>query len=231
VVGFYTASAKAWQVYYEELRSPWWRRLFHPDPAPPPQCDAGEQAVLTAAFAKVATLLGDLRDQGGDCVALADCLATKTLANVTVECPRTRTPCNGHDWHSNPQTNSVFVCRRYAPGGGGDPNTLLLHELIHLCGGTNVDAYPLSNYLTWGTAHNGSIPPSNPDVLQAMCDDPAATRPQSGLVAGTFVIWTPASGEVFVKDTDTLLTTGEQTRPGRYQAARERLRIARRIGY
>lgn len=159
-----------------------------------PNCNLADRNAITAAFN---FMLNDLargvpaiRAFGG-LENLASCLAGKTLANVEVDCRGSgctsgifgRAPRNG---------SSINMCSLSLPTQGlqVDTDVTLIHELVHSCGGAEIDAWSIENHFYAG---HGTINPSTGTFVSETSDI------GGGLRASTFVVWERSTGAVFVK--------------------------------
>lgn len=157
-----------------------------------PNCNLTERNAIQAAFdfmqntsrAQVAAL-------GGECATLASRMAGKTVPSVEVDCPGPS--CT--DFGSAPiNGNSINMCPlSLPPNPQADADVTVFHEIIHSCGGTQLDAWALENrfYVGRGTFTPGS------GTVAGFCTENSAVG--GGLLAGTFVVWDPSTGRVSAK--------------------------------
>lgn len=86
----------------------------------------------------------------------------------------------------------IVLCRPLFALGQERVNAVVFHELIHVCGGYELDAEAFENHCF---RRAGATRPTRRDFrLFREC------RHAGGLRAGKFVLWAPDSGRVFVKD-------------------------------
>jgi hypothetical protein len=159
-----------------------------------PNCNLADRNAITAAFD---FMLND-RTRGvpairafGGLEGLANCLAGKTLSSVEVDCRGSgctagifgRAPRNG---------SSINMCPPSLPTQGvqADTDVTLIHELVHSCGGAEIDAWSIENHFYAG---HGTINPSTTTFVSETSDI------GGGLRASTFVVWERSTGAVFVK--------------------------------
>jgi hypothetical protein len=160
-----------------------------------PNCNTTEIGAIRAA-------LTYLQGTGRPCVAgigglgtLDTCLSGRTEASVEIDC---RGPgCDGVFGRAPLNGNSINLCPPALPPGGvqADTDVTVFHELIHSCGGLEVDAWSLENHCYVG---RGTFNPAKATVGGFMSE---TSDVGGGLRAGTFVVWEPANGRVFVKVT------------------------------
>jgi hypothetical protein len=178
-----------------------------------PICNPHQRAVILEAIdhtiRTIAPLLYD-PPFGGNCGKLATCLRGKEIGKLgEVSCA----DCDGNAGGSSKSSNqSMQICGPWAPTPHGlppptmaavqnDANQLVFHELVHLCGGTDLDCYTLQGYFFWRVGGSSpAVVPTKPDVDQwtDICGDPRNVV-QSGITYGAFVAWIPAGGEVFAR--------------------------------
>jgi hypothetical protein len=159
-----------------------------------PNCSLAERNAITAAFDfmhnNATSGVPAIRAFGG-LVTLADCLAGKTIGSVEVDC---RGSGCGPDLYGNAPLNgsSINLCPLALPPGAlqVDTDVTLLHELVHSCGGLEIDAWSIENHFY---RNHGTIGPSTTTFVGETSDV------GGGLRAATFVVWERATGAVFVK--------------------------------
>jgi hypothetical protein len=157
-------------------------------------CNTDDRGAITAAFDFMqASSRPAVAGMGGELSTLANCLAGKTVDTVQIDCRGGScaenvlgtAPLNG---------NSINLCdAALPPTVQADTDVTVFHEVIHSCGGMEVDSWALENrfYVGRGT----SLP--FPSTVAGFCGE--TTPIGGGLRAGTFVVWNPSNGQVFVK--------------------------------
>lgn len=164
-----------------------------------PNCSITKQAAIKVAFALVQTI-------GRPCVAaiggldgLANCLSGKTVDTVDIDCCGSSCGPTCSDAFATTDSiggNLITFCNPALPPTYSDQNdcdATAFHELVHSCGGMEIDAWSLENhcYLGRGTINPSSI------VVQGFLSE--TTDIGGGLRAGNFVVWERSTGKVFVK--------------------------------
>lgn len=159
-----------------------------------PNCSLAERNAITTAFA--------FKDSDGEpCVAgigglgsLASCLRGKTISSVEIDC---RGPtCTGNRFGTAQLGgSSINLCPPALPPGGlqVDTDVTVFHELVHSCGGLELDAWALENHCYAG---HGTFNPSA-TTLNGFLSETSDIG--GGLRAATFLVWRPSTGQVFVK--------------------------------
>jgi hypothetical protein len=156
-------------------------------------CSDSQQRAIRAAFDNVHSFgVGCLNRLPG-MEALATCLAGKTVDSMTIDCNGPGcTPESLHGADAARGGNDINIC---AGAFTSDLNSSLFHELIHSCNGLEIDAYALGIHCY---QDRGVIPVIQSGVLNS--DFQRETRDVGGgLRAGTFVVWDPTTGNVYVK--------------------------------
>lgn len=158
-----------------------------------PNCNLQERNAIRAAF-------NFLQSDGVPCVAgiggldgLADCLRGKTVDSVEIDCHGGS--CNGAFGTAHRGGNDINMCNPALPPDGiqVDTDVTVFHELIHSCGGGELDSWALENHCYAG---HGTFTPGQDTVR----DFEGETSDEGGgLRAGTFLVWEPGTGRVFVK--------------------------------
>src|SRR5262249_31107752 len=148
----------------------------------------------------IRTAFAFLLRSGVPCVAgigglnsLAACLRGKTVESVEIDCHGGS--CNGAFGTAPKGGNENNMCNPGLPPDGGqtDTDVTVFHELIHSCGGVELDSWALENHCYAG---HGTFDPGSSTVsdFEDETDDVGG-----GLQAGTFLVWEPDTGRVFVK--------------------------------
>jgi hypothetical protein len=158
-----------------------------------PNCNLDERNAIRAAFRF-------LQSSGVPCVAgiggldsLATCLRGKTIEKVEIDCHGG--DCNGNFGTAPRDGDEINLCNPALPPDGiqADTDVTVFHELIHSCGGMELDAWALENHCYAG---HGTFTPSA-DTVRGFEDETSDAG--DGLRAGTFLVWEPDTGRVFVK--------------------------------
>jgi hypothetical protein len=158
-----------------------------------PNCNLAERNAITAAFTFMQTTSRPLvAALGGECATLASRIAGKTVASVEIDC---RGPgCNGSFGRAPLGGNSINLCApALPPSVQANADVTVFHEIIHSCGGVELDSWSLENRFYVG---RGTFTPAG-SVISGFCGETSAIG--GGLRAGTFVVWDPATGRVSVK--------------------------------
>lgn len=179
----------AWQDWDSAPDWQWARRVTY--------CTTSDQVAIEAAVKYVSlVIIGRLISMGGECVTLATLLKAKLAGTIVVDCRDFRC-VPGKLGISTPNGRDITICGLALPPSSFYSTTeVVFHELIHLCGGNEVDCYTLQYYLL-NTGYPGPyIPVPTRTQLNEMCkygDD------WNSLKAGKFMVWVPWTGEVHVK--------------------------------
>jgi hypothetical protein len=180
-------------------------KLAHRDPNKhleswdPTWCNAFQQAAISNAFFSLHNAdIDEIRRHGYDWQALADLMKRQTVdsLNITCECR------SGPPTWSNTSTKSLNICL--------DPTDRWLHsvwltvEVIHLCGGTDLDAWAIKNWLF--NVDKASYPYSYRSLLASekalMCAGGTPVPNFSGYRAGKFTVWDPVGGNLYPSKKD-----------------------------
>ncbi|HEY3193036.1 MAG TPA: hypothetical protein VGJ61_09645, partial [Solirubrobacterales bacterium] len=112
-------------------------------PWEPDMCNGFQQEAISKAFFSLAnSQIPEIEKHGGDWKKLADLMKKKTVDSVSITCGT----CSGQKpMSSNADRQSLQVCLDTA-------NTdwlawWLVVEVVHLCGGTDLDAWAIKNWL------------------------------------------------------------------------------------
>jgi hypothetical protein len=133
---------------------------------------------------------------------LANRLRQKTLAFTDIDCCGTRLPCDmtgtclGNFGRSFRGGNYLNMCRPALPpdfNNQRECDVTVFHELVHCCGGLEIDAWSLENHFY---ASHGTTSPGG--GLKATFTAETLNL-GGGLRAGTFVLWNTVTARVFVK--------------------------------
>ncbi len=159
-----------------------------------PNCVLAERNAITTAFNFMnSSALGPMAAAGGRAADLSGCLTGKTVSSVEIDCRGSG--CDGVFGRAPLGGNSINMCDLALPPTGTqvDTDVTLFHELIHSCGGLEIDSWAMENHLYVG--HGTFVPAAA--TIDAFCSETSDIG--GGLRAGTFVVWESATGRVFVK--------------------------------
>ena len=164
-------------------------------------CDASQQSAILAAINFVLVTSGKVnavRAFGGELVTLADKLAAKNMSNINIDCSGSECTPGKLAYSVFNGDTTTFCGGSLPPMSQGTTNSTLFHELVHQCGGIELDAWSLEETFFTGIGYSRGNPPQ-----ARYCDtvgtDPGIEVAGSGLRQGTFVVWNPQTGEVFTK--------------------------------
>ena len=158
-----------------------------------PNCNVTNQSAITTGFNILTTLGIPCAVNLGNLDQLVNCLRGKTVGSVSIDCcdPSCGTGCNQNFGTAPRGGNSITLCSpALPPNTQADCDVTVFHELIHSCGGTEIDSWSLENHCYAG---HGTFDPSGQDFLSQTTDV------GGGLRAGTFVVVERTTGRVFVK--------------------------------
>jgi hypothetical protein len=158
-----------------------------------PNCNLNERNAITSAFRFLSSNGIPCVDGIGGLGNLAGCLRGKTLESVEIDCRGSN--CDGNFGTAPRNGNSINLCGPALPPDGvqADTDVTVFHELIHSCGGMELDSWSLENHCYVG---RGTFDPAS-SVVNGFLDETSDVG--DGLRAATFVVWEPATGRVFVK--------------------------------
>jgi hypothetical protein len=160
-----------------------------------PNCNTSERAAITTAFSIKDSLgvtgLNGVAGLGG----LATSMSGKTLTSIEMDCRGGSCSGGGAFGTSFVGGSSIDMCSPALPPAGvqADTDVTLFHELVHCCGGLEVDAWSMENQFYRG---HGTFTPGASTVMGFVGE---TSDIGGGLRAGTFVVWERATGRVFVK--------------------------------
>ena len=168
----------------------------------PEVCSPADQNLISQAFDALTkknqvtqkSHLDTIRDRGGDWIPLANLMATKTVSSLAITCDYCRP--TGSAMSSNQSNQSLQVC--------DTRNWLYLVqqlavEVVHLCGGTDLDAYAIKNFLfnIEKSMYPWAYYPLPASEKALMC---AGGRPLPnffGWRAGQFTVWDNVAGNLW----------------------------------
>ncbi|MDH3259476.1 MAG: hypothetical protein OEM81_04535 [Acidimicrobiia bacterium] len=159
-----------------------------------PNCNLNDRNAITSAFNFMQnTIRAQVAALGGECATLANRLAGKTIASVNVDC--LGGSCRAGIFGTAPRDgDSINMCAlALPPNVQADTDVTVFHEIVHSCGGGELDSWALENrfYVGRGTINPGGA------TVNAFCGETSAIG--GGLRAGEFVVWNPSTGQVSVK--------------------------------
>jgi len=165
-----------------------------------PNCDATQQAAIRAALDVVLNtdFIASVRDKGGELSTLADLLAAKNFDNINFDCGGSNCTEGKFAFSVFRGNTTTFCAGALPPTSQAVTNSTLFHELVHQCGGAELDAWSLEETFFTGRGFSRGNPSAGRycDSFGTGWPSPAAA---SGLRVGTFVVWNPMTGEVFTK--------------------------------
>jgi hypothetical protein len=158
-----------------------------------PNCNLAERNAITAAFNFMQnTIRPQVAAVGGECATLASRLASKTVAAVEIDCRGAG--CDGAFGTAPRGGNSINMCPpALPPNVQANTDVTAFHEIVHSCGGGELDSWALENRFYVG---RGTFTPGG-GVVAGFCGETSPVG--GGLRAGTFVVWNPGTGQVSVK--------------------------------
>lgn len=126
---------------------------------------------------------------------LRDCMIQRLygLRPLTVQCLQCQEP-GAEGFTAGRGVGEIGLCQPALASGQQRLNSVFFHELIHACGGDELDAEGLENHCFHGA---GATPPT-PDDFRLFRLGPN----RQGWVAGRFLLWNPRTGQLFVKGPD-----------------------------
>ena len=156
-------------------------------------CNPFEQEAITNALAAMHVYRDELAYRGGDWATLASQMAGWGVSSLNISCDASGKPVSSNQTFKSLNVNMDTTNRRAL-------ELWLVVEIIHLCGGTDLDAWGAKNWLF--NVDKSSYPyayfPLLPSELALMCS--GSTRqasPFAHLRAGKFTVWDPAGGNLW----------------------------------
>jgi hypothetical protein len=185
-------------------------------------CNSSERQAITKAFEYVHEDLCPLMENIEGLKSLSDCLKGKTVDSVEIDCHDEGCESGGarRRAHTTIGGNKVTLCELSLPPSStqAECNVAVFHEMIHMCKGEEIDAWSLENHFCKNQSYNE--PHAITEVPKFL---DRTTDLGNGLQAGTYVIWKPDTGNVWVKiETD----QGPEIPPEITQGIHLELRIA-----
>ena len=177
-----------------------------------PNCNSAQRDAINGAFDTIhnpaSGRIKKVKDLGGECVRLATLLESKTITSKTAV-PPTGYGSPGptslwidcidcdpgvYEAYTSKAGTRISFCNDSLPPSGipSSVEHLLFHELIHACGGRQIDAFALTYYVYFnfgpGTANK-----------EEMCRDSVLLIEgiPPGIRRGEFVGWDPVYGSLF----------------------------------
>ena len=156
-------------------------------------CNPFEQEAITNALTAMHVYRTDIADRGGDWVTLANLMAGWSVASLDISCDGSGQPVSSNQASKSLNVNMDTSNRRAL-------EAWLVVELIHLSGGTDLDAWGIKNWLF--NIDKANYPfayfPLLASELALMCS--GSTRqaaPFAYLRAGKFTVWDPTAGNLW----------------------------------
>lgn len=166
-------------------------------PWEPDMCNGFQQEDISNAFFSLAnSQIPEIEKRGGDWEKLANLMKKQTVDSVYITCGT----CSGQKpMSSNAAFKTLQVCLDTS-----SKNYLaawLVVEVVHLCGGTDLDAWAVKNWLfnvdksSWPYAYYSILPAEK----QLMCAGGTQVPPWSYRV-GKFTVWDNVGGNLWPSD-------------------------------
>jgi hypothetical protein len=163
-------------------------------PWDPTACDPWQQEDIGNAFFSLKnSQLPEIRGRGADWAKLADLMEMQTVDSLSIACSGCR---GGNPMSSNADSKSLEVCLDTS-----QRNLLaywLVVEVVHLCGGTDLDAWAVKNWLF--SVNKGSYPyswyPLAAQEKALMCAG-GRRLPTLPYLAGEFTVWDNVTGNLW----------------------------------
>jgi hypothetical protein len=160
-------------------------------------CNTAQRTAITNAFSFMGRRLTScVTPLAGEMTELVACLLSqRNFSNVVIDCPSAGGNCSSNVFGWTTLGSNVL---RMCPSGlppratAAEANVTLFHELIHTCGGLEIDAWACENHCYRGL---GTINPVG--MVSTFLSETTALG--GGLRAGRFVVWDPSTGQVRVK--------------------------------
>jgi hypothetical protein len=163
----------------------------------PTRCLEVEKDDIRVAFSTLKlTYIPEIEAVGYDWKKLADLMKTKTVDSLNITCDRRQ---------GNP--NISWIASNKALNVNLDTKSTslldawLLVEVIHLCGGTDLDAWGIKNwFFSISRTSSGAVYyPLLPAELALMCAGSTPVRPYDWR-AGQFTVWNNAQGLLYASN-------------------------------
>ncbi len=150
-----------------------------------PNCSLSQRNMLTTAFNTF------INDNCLDCFpGLEDCIRDK-WESIEVDCHDTA--CQNNSWNGYQSGNKLVICQSTFDAGQSRVNAVLLHELVHSCGGTELDSEAVEFACLNGA---GATLPSSGDWVKFF-DETSEWDGNPDVRKGKWVIWDSTTGEVW----------------------------------
>jgi hypothetical protein len=164
-------------------------------PWDPEACNPFEQEAISNAFFSLGnSQIPEIRGRGADWQILADLMKTKTVSSLSITCGYCR---GGNPMSSDANSKSLQVCldtsrRDYLAAW-------LVVEVVKLCGGTDLDAWAVKNWLF--SVNKSSYPYVYYQLLPSekalMCAGGTRLPSPFPYLAGKFTIWDNVYGNLW----------------------------------
>jgi hypothetical protein len=161
----------------------------------PTVCNVFEQEHITNALAQIENVYAThIYNCGGDWARLGTCMKTKKVASLSITCGYCH---GGQPMSSDVNAQSLQVCldtsnRWYL-------ERWLVVEVVRLCGGTDLDAWAVKNFLF--SIDRTSVPFQYWQLyvaeLELMCAGGTRQPPPNPYLAGNFTIWDNVQGRLW----------------------------------
>jgi hypothetical protein len=181
------------------------RHLWPPD-YDPEVCSANHAVSIMAALDYVAAHVQEIKDLGAECLTLGTCLAGKNVNSLYITCANC--DASGNEIgavSSDASDGSLQVCLsaygNYAITQS-TVNSLVLRELVRMCGGVELDAWAMDYYLSRSVTYAGTSWLNIPSIIKNwMCagSAPYGTGTAAVIRIGTFFVWNTSTGALLPK--------------------------------
>jgi hypothetical protein len=161
----------------------------------PTACSPAAQNAITNAFFSLGnSQIPEISRHGGDWATLANLMQTQTVNSLSISCDWCR---GGAPMSSNTTNKSLQICldtgiRDYLAAW-------LVVEVVHLCGGTDLDAWAVKNWLF--NVNKSSWPYVYYSLLASekalMCAGGTRLPPPLPYLAGKFTVWDNVGGKLW----------------------------------
>jgi hypothetical protein len=163
----------------------------------PTACSPAAQNAITDAFFSLGnSQIPEIERRGGDWLKLATLMKTKTVGSVSITCDWCR---GGAPMSSNQNAQSLQIC--LDTGVRDYLAAWLVVEVVHLCGGTDLDAWAVKNWLF--NVNKSSYPYAYFSLLGSekdlMCAGGTPVPPWN-YRAGQFTVWDNVGGNLWPSD-------------------------------
>jgi hypothetical protein len=164
-------------------------------------CNGFEQEDISNAFFSLGnSQIPEIEKRGGDWKKLADLMKTKTVNSLSITCGTCR---GGNPMSSNADLQSLAVCLETS--SRDFLANWLVVEVVHLCGGTDLDAWAVKNWLF--SVKKDTYPYRYFSLfsseLDLMCAGSTQIQPPGysyKIRAGRFTVWDNVAGNLWPSD-------------------------------